>query len=205
MIFKSLYYNVCRLIDRKYDTSNAAGLQVEVKDIGDSSNIATKFEYDPMGNKTKEIFTNKAYKEFKYNKKNLLTETIYYDEEGIRTLKTEYSYDDNDKLTLMIDYKYNGNDEVAYRYTYYEYDNFRRLTGYSEVNSSSTPSLSVINKNKTVYTYDVNDRVTDINYPDSDDEVKGLKFIYNEDGWLTKIQAKVKKLIRMEIRQAKTL
>ncbi|MEG1411637.1 MAG: hypothetical protein RSD36_17510 [Terrisporobacter sp.] len=93
----------------------------------------------------------------------------------------------------MVDSKYKGNDEIPYRYTYYEYDNFRRLVGYSEVNSSSTPSSSVINKNKIVYTYDVNDRVTDINYPDSNDEVKGLKFIYNEDNWLTKIQAKVKK------------
>ena len=93
----------------------------------------------------------------------------------------------------MIDKKFNGNDEVAYHYTYYEYDNFRRLIGYSEINSSSTPSNSVINQNKIAYTYDVNDRVTDINYPDSNDEVKGLKFIYNKDGWLTKIQAKIKK------------
>ena len=47
--------------------------------------------------------------------------------------------------------------------TYYDYDNFRRRTGYSEEISSSTQSSSVINKNKIVYTYDVNDRVTDIN------------------------------------------
>ncbi|MDY3374185.1 MAG: DNRLRE domain-containing protein [Terrisporobacter othiniensis] len=176
-----------------YDTSNVAGLQVEVKDIGSSNNITTKFEYDESGNKTKELFTNGAYKEYKYNAKNLLTETIYYDEEGIRTLKTDYVYDDNDKLTSMVDSKFNGNDEAPYHYTYYEYDDFRRLVGYSEVNSSSKPSTSVINKNKIVYTYDVNDRVTDINYPDSNDEVKGLKFIYNDDGWLTKIQAKIKK------------
>ena len=176
-----------------YDTSNAAGLQVEVKDGDTSNNITTKFEYDESGNKTKELFTNGAYKEYKYNAKNLLTETIYYDEEGIRTLKIDYLYDDNDKLISMVDSKFNGNDEVPYHYTYYEYDDFRRLIGYSEVNSSSKPSTSVINKNKIVYTYDVNDRVTDINYPDSDDEVKGLKFIYNDDGWLTKIQAKIKK------------
>ena len=93
----------------------------------------------------------------------------------------------------MVDSKFNGNDEAPYHYTYYEYDNFKRLIGYSEVNSFSKPSTSVINKNKIVYTYDVNDRVTDINYPDSNDEVKGLKFIYNADGWLTKIQAKIKK------------
>ena len=176
-----------------YDTSNSAGLQVEVKDGDTSNNITTKFEYDPKGNKTKELFTNGAYKEYKYNAKNLLTETIYYDEEGIRSLKTDYLYDDNDKLTSMVDSKFNGNDEVAYHYTYYEYDDFKRLIGYSEVNSSSKPSTSVINKNKIAYTYDVNDRVTDINYPDSNDEVKGLKFIYNADGWLTKIQAKIKK------------
>ena len=176
-----------------YDTSNAAGLQVEVKDGDTSNNITTKFEYDESGNKTKELFTNGAYKEYKYNAKNLLTETIYYDEEGIRTLKIDYLYDDNDKLISMVDSKFNGNDEVPYHYTYYEYDDFRRLIGYSEINSSSKPSTSVINKNKIVYTYNVNDRVTDINYPDSDDEVKGLKFIYNEDGWLTKIQAKIKK------------
>ena len=60
--------------------------------------------------------------------------------------------------------------------TKYDYDDFGRLVGYSEINSSAEPSLSVINKNKIVYTYDVNDRVTDINYPESDDEVKGLKF-----------------------------
>lgn len=180
-------------VNSSYETSNVAGLQVEAKDVGGSENITTKFEYDQKGNKTKEIFTNKAYKEYKYNEKNLLIETVYYDEEGIKTLKTKYSYDDNDKLTLMVDNKYNGNDEVPYRYTYYEYDNVRRLIGYSEVNSSSTPSSSVINKNKTVYTYDVNDRVTDISYPDSNDEVKGLKFEYNDYGWLTKIQAKVKK------------
>ncbi|MEG0097726.1 MAG: RHS repeat-associated core domain-containing protein, partial [Cetobacterium sp.] len=176
-----------------YDTANAAGLQIEVKDGDASNNITTKFEYDVKGNKTKEIFTNKAYKEYKYNAKNLLTETIYYEDGDVKTLKTDYNYDDNDKLTSMVDSKYKGNDEIPYRYTYYEYDNFRRLVGYSEVNSSSTPSSSVINKNKIVYTYDVNDRVTDINYSDSNDEVKGLKFIYNEDNWLTKIQAKVKK------------
>ena len=177
-----------------FDTSNSAGLQVEVKDGDTSNNITTKFEYDQKGNKTKELFTNRAYKEYKYNAKNLLTETIYYDEEGIRTLKTDYIYDDNDKLTSMVDSKFNGNDEAPYHYTYYEYDDFRRLIGYSEINSSSKPSTSVINKNKIVYTYDVNDRVTDINYPDSDDEVKGLKFIYNEDGWLINIRLRLRRI-----------
>ena len=46
--------------------------------------------------------------------------------------------------------------------------------------------------NKT-YNYDVNDRATDINYPESDGEVKELKFEYNNDGWLTNIKAKIKR------------
>ena len=176
-----------------YNVTNGAGLQTEVKDVGKSNNITTKFEYDPRGNKTKETFTNGEYKEYKYNKRNLLTQVTYYSEDDKSTLVTEYNYDNNDKLTSMIDYKMDGNNPVSYHYTYYEYDNLNRLASYSEVNSSSTPSESIINKNKINYSYNSNDKVTDINYIDSDDEVKGLKFEYNDDGWLMKIKAKIKR------------
>lgn len=177
-----------------YDVTNAAGLQIETKDIGDNgTNITTKYEYDLRGNKIKEILSNGEYKEYEYNKRNLLTNVEYFESDGKSILVTEYNYDTNDKLTLMIDYKMNGNAKDAYHYTYYEYDDLSRLSTYSEVNSSSTPSESVINKNKISYSYDINDKVTDINYADSNDEVKGLKFEYNSDGWLMKIKAKVKR------------
>ena len=106
------------------------------------------------------------------------------------TLTTDYN---NDKLISMVDNKLDGNDEKPYHYTCYEYDDFGRLVGYSEINSSAESSLSVINKNKIVYTYDVNDRATDINYHESDDEVKGLKFEYNNDDWLINIKVKIKR------------
>ena len=106
------------------------------------------------------------------------------------TLTTDYN---NDKLISMVDNKLDGNDEKPYHYTCYEYDDFGRLVGYSEINSSAESSLSVINKNKIVYTYDVNDRATDINYHESYDEVKGLKFEYNNDDWLINIKVKIKR------------
>ena len=176
-----------------YNVTNAAGLQVETKDVGGSNtNITTKYEYDSRGKKTKEVFSNGEYKQYEYDERNLLTKVEYFGSDDKSTLVTEYEYDDNDKLTIIIDYNMNGNTQVPYHYTYYEYDDLNRLSSYSEVNSSSTPSTSVINKNKISYSYDSNDRVTDINYAKSDnEEVKGLKFIYNkESGWLTNIKVK---------------
>ena len=68
----------------------------------------------------------------------------------------------------------------------YKYNELNQLT--SSVESRDGKEIS----NK-ICTYDVNDRATDINYPESDDEVKGLNFEHNNYGWLTNIKAKIKR------------
>ena len=63
------------------------------------------------------------------------------------------------------------------RYTEYEYDDLNRMVGYSEVNTTSEPSDAVVNQYKTVYKYDIEDKLTEIRYPKSeDDKLKGVIF-----------------------------
>ena len=54
------------------------------------------------------------------------------------------------------------------------------------------PTDDEIARHKITYEYDIDDNITNVTYPSStSSDVKGLKFTYNSDKWLQKIEAKV--------------
>lgn len=102
---------------------------------------------------------------------------------------TTYTYNDDDLLIEKCDYHSVNYRTVPYRYTFYEYDDYNRMTGYAEINASSEPSFITIAAHKMTYTYDIEDKLTEIRYPQADnDKLKGVRFEYNGYKWLTKIK-----------------
>lgn len=75
-----------------------------------------------------------------------------------------------------------------YRYTYFEYDNLKRLVRFGEYSSSNPPVRSV--EEETRYSYDIDDNLTQILYPESVSKVDSLEFTYNTNKWLTTIKIK---------------
>jgi RHS repeat-associated protein len=61
------------------------------------------------------------------------------------------------------------------------------LISKAEINGPSIPSASQIENKAVKYTYDINDSVTSIMYPETGSKVKGLKFEYDNNKWLTEI------------------
>ena len=80
--------------------------------------------------------------------------------------------------------------------THYEYKKATLTTDYNNDKLISMVDNKLDGNDEKPYhytCYDVNDRATDINYHESDDEVKGLKFEYNNDDWLINIKVKIKR------------
>ncbi|WP_343346252.1 DNRLRE domain-containing protein [Terrisporobacter petrolearius] len=188
--------------------TNSQDLAVLIKDLGDGSikPITTATEYNSKDNVVKETNTEGNYKTYEYDDKERLSAVNYYDSKKNRTLRTEYEYesDISDNLVAMIDYKQSDGKLNLYRYTRYSYDSLKRLVGYAELDaehiSGDSPTDAEIDSQKITYEYDIDDNITNVTYPSStSSDVKGLKFTYNSDKWLQKIEAKVKvghKLLR---------
>ena len=188
--------------------TNSQDLAVLIKDLGDSSikPITTATEYNSKDNVVKETNSEGNYKTYEYDDKERLRGVNYYDSKNKRTLRTEYKYesDISDNLVAMIDYKQSGDKLNLYRYTSYTYDKLDRVIGYAELDaehiSGDLPTDVEIAKQKITYEYDIDDNITNVTYPPStSSNVKGLKFTYNSDKWLQKIEAKVggsEKLLR---------
>jgi len=70
------------------------------------------------------------------------------------------------------------------------------LIGYAKLDadhiSGDLPTDAEKDSQKITYEYDIDDNITNVTYPSSTlNGVKGLKFTYNNDKWLQKIEAKV--------------
>lgn len=168
---------------------NGADQVLSVTDKWTVGDIATTYEYDASGNKTKETLSNVNYITYTYDKKNLLTSKSEYNGNKTCVKMTSYKYNQDDLVTEALDYHITGNIPKLYRFTEYEYDDLNRMVGYSEVNTASEPSDAVVNQYKTVYKYDIEDKLTEIRYPKSEnDKLKGVIFEYNGYKWLTKIK-----------------
>ncbi|MCI9126489.1 MAG: RHS repeat protein, partial [Eubacterium sp.] len=168
---------------------NGAGQVLSVEDKNGTDGIKTSYEYDASGNKIKETFSNGSYVTYEYNKKNLLTEKYEYNTNKTWTGLTSYSYNEDDLLQKVIDYNVTGHTPKPYRYTIYKYDALGRMTGCSEINKASDPEGDEIDENKLVYKYDIEDKLTEIRYPNaSGDKLKGIEFEYNGYKWLVKIK-----------------
>ena len=168
---------------------NGAGQVLSVEDKHATNSIKTTYEYDASGNKTKETYSNGSYSTYTYDKKNLLISRSEYNTQKTWTKLTTYSYNEDDLLHKVIDYNVIGYTPKAYRYTIYEYDALGRMTECSEINKASEPTIDEINENKTVYKYDIEDKLIEIRYPKaSSDKLKGIKFEYNSYKWLVKIK-----------------
>lgn len=178
--------------------------EVEVSDLGNGGSqtpITTIFAYDKKDNKIKETDSEGNYKTFTYDGRDRLTSIRYFDKNKIETLRTAYTYDLTDNITSMADYKVNGETASLYRYTKYRYDKQKRLIGFAECNGSNAltsdgkENEAVIQNNLLTFTYDANDNLTAINYPDTGSEVIGITFQYNpKTQWLEYVYARTKNL-----------
>lgn len=167
---------------------NGGGQVLSISDKG-TNNITTEYEYDTSGNKTKEIKSDGSYISYNYDKKNLVTNSTFTNSSGVQTKHMTYEYNIDDLVKKIVVYKVRGNSMYAFRHKYFKYDDFGRMTGYSEIDYGTTPPESVINENMTSYVYDIEDKLTEIRYPNSsNDKLKGIKLYYNGYKWLTNIK-----------------
>ena len=189
---------------KSIEVTDAAGLIKSNQDQGEKEDesIATAYSYDSRGNQTKVTYENGDYREDTYDARNLKTVSKYYQADGIQTLQTNYQYDDQYRLTKMTDAKKSGSERKAYRYTYTGYDGFGRTAWTAEVSQEAEPSDAQIAKHKISYSYDTEDKITEVTYALAEDgRVESLHYAYDKNQYLIAIKAKIKgsdgeKLIR---------
>ena len=189
---------------KSIEVTDAAGLIKSSQDQGEKEDesIATAYSYDSRGNQTKVTYENGDYREDTYDARNLKTVSKYYQADGTQTLQTNYQYDDQYRLTKMTDAKKSGSERKAYRYTYTGYDGFGRTAWTAEVSQEAEPSDAQIAKHKISYSYDTEDKITEVAYALAEDgRVESLHYAYDKNQYLIAIKAKIKgsdeeKLIR---------
>lgn len=173
--------------------TDAEGRETSVADkSGDgSSSIQTTYTYDANGNLSKTTYADGSYLEHTYDAKSRTTEVKRYDKNKALEGRTVYTYDDaTDAVLTMVDYRTENGTETPLRYTGYTYDDFGRTIFYTEVDGTASPTDAQKTAGKVTYTYNSEDQLTRITYPESEDEVKGLLFTYDANGW--PLQVKVK-------------
>lgn len=178
--------NVSKTID------NGAGQILKILDTGSQSGTSTAtiskvYEYDNNGQKTKEIYSDGSFIENEYEATTgYLLKKSKVDKNGNCESYTTYTYNSEGSVESAIDYK----GGKAYRYTYYGYDGYGRNISVAEINSTVTPSSDTIEAAKVKYVYNVDNNIEKIYYPNNaKDKIKGIKFIYNKDKWITEIDA----------------
>lgn len=170
--------------------TDTGGRETELieKDKSGEISIRTMQEYDSTGALKKITYADGSYQEYEQNVGGQTKEIRRYDKNGEKESRTTYTYDlSTDAVLTMIDYEMEEGQEQATRYTGYEYDGFGHVTALIEVDDTEAPTEEQKEKGRITYTYNGEDQLVSITYPESDDKEKGLRFLYNEDGWLTKI------------------
>ena len=189
---------------KSIEVTDAAGLIKSSQDQGEKEDesIATAYSYDSRGNQTKVTYENGDYREDTCDARNLKIVSKYYQADGTQTLQTNYQYDDQYRLTKMTDAKKSGSERKAYRYTYTGYDGFGRTAWTAEVSQEAEPTDAQIAKHKISYSYDTEDKITEVTYALAEDgRVESLHYAYDKNQYLIAIKAKIKgsdeeKLIR---------
>ncbi|MFR1062552.1 polymorphic toxin-type HINT domain-containing protein [Intestinibacter bartlettii] len=178
--------------------TNSQDLSVYSKNLGNGNitPITSNTDYDVKNNVIKQTDSKGNYKIFEYDDMDRNTAINYFDEDEKQTFRTEYVYDILGNVLQMKDYKVSNNENTLYRFTKYDYDNLKRIVGISELSeediSTDTPTDTEIESHKITFTYDINDKVTDVTYPTSiNSNIKGLHYNYDENEWLQTIYAEV--------------
>ncbi len=136
-------------------------------------------------------FSAGNYRTYEYDSANRQTAVNLFAADGSQTMRTEYAYDPAGNLTVMKDYRYTEAGGLLYRYTQRQYDGFGRMIGESEIDcSGSEPTEEELASRRISYTYDDNNRLTEVTYPEGfDSQVSKLAYVYGDYGRLQKIQA----------------
>lgn len=138
-----------------------------------------------------QFFSAGNYRTYEYDSANRQTAVNLFAADGSQTLRTEYAYDPAGNLTVMKDYRYTEAGGLLYRYTQRQYDGFGRMIGESETDcSGSEPTEEELASRRISYTYDDNNRLMEVTYPEGfDSQVSKLAYVYGDYGRLQKIQA----------------
>ena len=70
----------------------------------------------------------------------------------------------------------------------------------AELDGPDVPTAEEIEARTLTYIYDIDDNLTEIQYPETGSKVKGLKFSYNHHQWLTGIRADTGEILDQKVR-----
>lgn len=167
-------------------TTNGSDQIMSVKDETVDGNIETTYEYDKNGQLVCETYSNGSCIRYEYDVYgNQIKKSTFDSADSLASVNvTDYTYDSDGNILKVVDSK----SGMPYRYTYYEYDSYGRNISVAEINACSEPDEATINAAKLKYVYNVDDNIEKIYYPNNNaDILKGIKFVYNKDKWITEI------------------
>ena len=171
---------------------DAKGNKVKSADLGDGSlaPIVTTYQYDDKENLNKEVYADGTYKTFQYDANNRMISESCFTSAGIQTLETKYAYSEQGSLLVMEDFEVENGQKHRFRYTDYTYDGLGQLTGVAEYSGSDVPGEEKLREYRMVYSYDLDGRLETVLYPVSrNSEIKGLKYVYDENSRKTEDRA----------------
>ena len=157
------------------------GRTVKTADLGDGkiSPLAASYQYDRKGNRIRETFANGDYKTYEYDGRNRLTKVSCFKADGAGTLVTKYTYDSSDQILSMEDFEVENGTERRYRYTGYEYDDLKQLTGYIEFDGTELPTDDQKDTCRITFSYDKDGKIIKIQYSQPENHVVSLEYGYD--------------------------
>lgn len=167
------------------------GRTVKTADLGDGTGapLATSYRYDQKGNRIQETYANGDYKTYEYDGRNRLTKVTYFKADGTGTLETKYTYDFSDQVLSMEDFEVVQGKERRYRYTGYEYDSLKQLTGYIEYDGGEIPTDAQKDACRVSFSYDNDGKLVEIQYSQAENSVVSLQYQYDGNNRIEEIYA----------------
>lgn len=162
--------NVVRETDHGYDKE-------------DDKKIETLYTYDQNGNMLTQT-TSSGTIFYEYDDMNSMIKSVTKkNDEGEDINYSTYTYDNFGEMTSRKDYKNGELDRVAL----YKYDALKRLTHYYEGDEPEKDSEgNYVNVNYVVYSYDIEENLTSITYP-NDINIKKVTYEYGKYDRLEKV------------------
>lgn len=173
------------------DYMDGEGRTVRSADLGNGqiAPLATNWQYDKKGNVIRETYGNNDYKTYEYDGRNRLTKVSCFKADGTGTLVTKYTYSSSDQILTMEDFEVIDGTEQRYRYTGYEYDDMKQLTGFIEFDGTDVPTSAQKDAHRVSFAYDADGKFAEVHYSQTGNHVVSLEYQYDGNGWLTEIYA----------------
>lgn len=186
-------------------TYNMTMQPISISDQGDGTTapIQLDYIYDSKRRVSEEKDSLGTSRTYEYDGKDRVKTVHYKNASGSEELRTCYTYNKSDQVTMMLDYTVNGTTATLYRYTEYQYDRLKRITAQTELNTNKALS-DITTEEKEAhtirYSYDIDGNLMMVTYPETEWNVKALRFRYSYNKWLENVYAVLKdeKMVRLQ-------